>query len=823
VKKILIIILLLTASVKADVSWSNDSNEVRLIPFEHSITTAYVIKFSDLYCTFFKDDGQIVDVNEDLYYIETPYETENLLEIQYVQSVDQMFIVHNDYAPRVLSRTSDANWTIAEIEFENGPFLDENDDESITITADGITKDTDVNLVATDDIFDATHVGALWQISHILDSNSTHGAFDVAFGEDKYYNYDNPDAGWVTGANSVTIKVQNGRYFDFTTHGSWAATIAVQHSYDDGTTWEDVISFHYEHDGNVLYNGQETIDDAIYRIHLVDHTWGTVIFDLIARGFTYGGIVEIKSVADANNAVGTVVKELGSTDATYRWAEGAWSPYRGYPGCVAFYQERMVFAATNTHPQTIWFSVTDDWDNFEETDAATTSFSMDIASDQVNVVRWLSPQKDLIVGTSGAEWKIGPSKSALAFSPTNSEAVRQSTYGSALMQPVAIDNKIIYLQRNRRKVRQIGYSLNQDAWVSPDITILSEHITKSGIKDWSFQKEPYPILWCVRNDGNLAALTMEDNQEVIGWHYHTTDGDFESVAAIPDVNEYRVWFVVSRNVNGVTKKYIEQLQPFDWGDGQEDCFYVDSGLTFDGGDAVTISGVTQASPAVVTASSHGFSDGDQIRITDVEGMTELNDKVWSVGTVVNANSFQLRDKTDSTDINSVGFTTYTSGGSAEQVENTFSTLSHLDGETVTICGDGGYYGTEDVSSNTITLSDYFNKVHAGLSYTAKLRPMKMEISSQPGALFGTNMRITEVVLRLNKTLGCDVGTSWTNYDSIIFRDADDELEAPPPLFTGDKIIDFDQGYVRLGDIYIQNRIPLPITVLAIKAEFEAQK
>jgi hypothetical protein len=767
--------------------------------------------------------GQILDANEDIYSIESPYDGNDLFELQYVQSADQMFIVHNDYTPRVLSRTSDTTWTLAEIEFENGPFLDENTDESITLTADGTAESSDVNLVATDDIFDSNHVGALWQISHILDSNSIKGQFGLSGEATVYYDYDNPEAGWVETEYSGTLKVFEGQRIDFSTHANWAGTMILQNSYDDGSTWKDIVPFTYEYDGNVLYNHQELEGDALYRVYMKTYEGGFPRFNLVTRGFTYHGIIEISSVTDANNAVGTVVKELGSTDATYRWAEGAWSPYRGYPGCVAFYQERMVFAATNTHPQTIWFSVTDDWDDFEETDAATTSFSIDITSDQVNVIRWLSPQKDLIVGTSGAEWKIGPSKSALAFSPTNSEAVRQSTYGSALMQPVAIDNKIIYLQRNRRKVRQIGYSLNQDAWISPDITILSEHITESGIKDWAFQKEPYPILWCVRNDGKLAALTMEDNQEVIGWHYHTTDGDFESVAAIPDVNEYHVWFVVSRDVNGVAKQYIEQLQPFDWGDEQKDYFFVDSGLTFDGGGSVTISGVTKADPAVVTAASHGLSDGDQIKITDVEGMVELNDKVWSVGTVVNENSFQLRDKTDSTNIDSTGFTTYTSGGSAEQVENTFSTLSHLDGETVIVCGDGGYYGTEDVEADTVTLSDYFNKVHAGLSYTAKLRPMKLEISSQPGALFGTNMRITEVILRLNKTLGCDVGTSWSDYDSIVFRDADDELEAPPPLFTGDKIIDFDQGYVKAGEIYIQNRIPLPITVLAMKAEFEAQE
>jgi len=331
------------------------------------------------------------------------------------------------------------------------------------------------------------------------------------------------------------------------------------------------------------------------------------------------------------------------------------------------------------------------------------------------------------------------------------------------------------------------------------------------------------MLWCVRNDGEIALLTLEENNDVLGWTRQVTDGDFKSVAVIPGTNEDRVWFAVERDVNGTDYTYIEQLQPFDWGDDQSDAFFVDCGLTYDGGDEITITGVTQADPAVVTAVGHGLSDGDNIRIWDVSGMTELNNNVYSVGTVVDVNSFQLRDSTDAVDINSVNFTAYTSSGSLWQVENTFTTVSHLDGEEVILAVEGGYYGTEDVDANTITLSDYFNKVHAGLPYTAKLKPMKIDLSSSPGALLGTRQRISEVYVRLYKSLACDIGTSWTDYDSLLFRDADDPLEAPSPLFTGDKSLYFRGPYGRTSDIYIQNRYPVPLSILALRIDYEANE
>ena len=73
----------------------------------------------------------------------------------------------------------------------------------------------------------------------------------------------------------------------------------------------------------------------------------------------------------------------------------------------------------------------------------------------------------------------------------------------------------------------------------------------------------------------------------------------------------------------------------------------------------TVSAVTQANPASVTATAHGFSTGDSIGFSSVVGMTELNGNSYTI-TVVDANTFTL-DSTDST-----AFTAYTSGGTARK-------------------------------------------------------------------------------------------------------------------------------------------------------------
>jgi hypothetical protein len=198
-------------------------------------------------------------------------------------------------------------------------------------------------------------------------------------------------------------------------------------------------------------------------------------------------------------------------------------------------------------------------------------------------------------------------------------------------------------------------------------------------------------------------------------------------------------------------------------------------------------------------------------------MTEVNNKVYTVHAPA-TNTFQLRDKTDTATITSAAFTAYISGGQVERVENTFTTLGHLEGQTVSIIADGGYYGTKTVTAGTITLDDYYNVVHAGLNYMAKLLPERLEIAGQ--GTEGRIKRITSITLRFYKTLACAAGASWNSYENVVFRDADTPLEQATALFTGDKQLPFTGDYETAGNIYIQDRLPMPCTVLCVIPEWE---
>lgn len=943
-------------------------NKTRLLPFEFSITQAYIIEAGNLYFRFYKDGGQIVDPTSPVQ-VTTDYQTADLFELQFIQSADTMYIVHPDYPPATLTRSSDTSWTLVDIDFQRGPFLTQNITDT-TIEPNATTGTID--LTASEDIWNVNHIGALWQITHTVDSNEASKSFGTGGAQ-----------------NSTTNTVQLNRKFDFSTHGTWTGTVILQRSYDSGSTWKDVRPVHYEDDGNITYSDSETVADAIYRIHKAASaiSSGTCNANFIVRSFDIDGVVKITVFTDANNVTGTVQNTLGDTTATAFWAEGAFSADEGYPSALAFFQERLVLAGTTNKPQTIWLSQTDDWPNFLAGDADADALIFTIASDQVNVIRWLAPQSALLIGTVGAEWKLSPSESDKPVTPTNISVTRQSSYGSAYIQPVMINNIVLYAQRQAKKIRELAFSFAEDAWVSPNLTVLAEHITGTGITEMALQKTPDPILWCVRADGELAAMTYERDQNVIGWHRHTFGGDVESVAVIPGDGEDEVWITVKREINDQTYRYIEQIQSRDWID-QEDAFYVDSGLTFDGGAKVAIEYITLAEPAVVTAQDHGFSDGDQVYIEDVNGLIEINDQVYTVDSPTR-DTFALRDVTNSVAWNSrfeanlidhnepnstrsrtsanlwyaqsfltnVGFfltrvdvkvdkhfsptdmtmyikemdestgkpigttldsvtkdaslfatstptwesfyfndspeldsstiysfvmqvtsggngvdvaTTdtglgdvgygggvqwssgggefgswatdsaedivfiiwgrtspvqfYTSGGTVKQVENTFSGLGHLEGETVSVTGDGGAVDdgiVGETTTSTIILQNFYNTVHIGLGYESLLQTMRLELPST-ATFQGRTKRIHELAIRLVDSLGCKAGTSFddVDMDSFIFRDADDPLEAPPPLYSGDRFLDFDGNYQTDSSIFIKQDLPLPLTVTAIIPSYE---
>jgi len=339
------------------------------------------------------------------------------------------------------------------------------------------------------------------------------------------------------------------------------------------------------------------------------------------------GHLKITSVTSTTVVVGTVIVDLGiSSSTTTDFALGAFSDTTGYPSCVTFFEQRLVFAATLSQPQTIFFSKSGDYENFDDnyhgTVADDDAIIYTIASNQVNAIRFMTATRTLIIGTAGGEFAVtgGATSSGVAITPTNIAINKQSNHGAANVDGISVGNATLFLQRAKRKIRELAYNFDVDGYVAPDLTILSEHITESGITQMAYQEEPNSIVWCVRTDGELLGLTYQREQQVIAWHRHIFGGAFssgnavcESVEVLPtDDSEYQIWVIVKRTINGVTKRYIEYLHNLDFDETDDTSFnFLDSQLEYDGSPATTISGLDHLEGETVSVLADGATHPDK--------------------------------------------------------------------------------------------------------------------------------------------------------------------------------------------------------------------
>ncbi len=295
---------------------------------------------------------------------------------------------------------------------------------------------------------------------------------------------------------------------------------------------------------------------------------------------------------------------------------GAFNSAGEFPGAVAFFQQRLVFGGSDDQTQTLFFSVAGSFEDFDgDAAAADDAMVYTISTDKVNSIRWLSAGKTLACGTIGGEFSVSPSGDNEAITPTNININRETSYGSAAIQPVRVSNAVLFVQRARRKVRQFQFSFEADGFLSDDITILSEHILRGGITDMAYQAEENSVLWFVRSDGQLISLTYQKDQQVFGWSRHILGGSFgagdavvESINVVPDTNQDQVWLIVKRTINGETMRYVEYLtEPF-YGETQaekEAAVQVDSSLSYSGTDVTVISGLEHLEGETVSILADG--------------------------------------------------------------------------------------------------------------------------------------------------------------------------------------------------------------------------
>jgi hypothetical protein len=147
--------------------------------------------------------------------------------------------------------------------------------------------------------------------------------------------------------------------------------------------------------------------------------------------------------------------------------------------------------------------------------------------------------------------------------------------------------------------------------------------------------------------------------------------------------------------------------------------------------------------------------------------------------------------------------------------SSFSTLYHLEGETVSVLANGASHANKTVSSASIALDFSATSAAIGYGYTSNMQTLRIESGSSDGTSQGKPKRIHGITVRLFETVGVEVGNDSSEMDRIFFRDSSMDMDAAVPLFSGDKDVEFPGGFDDDDRIYLQQTQPLPLTVLAL--------
>ena len=260
-----------------------------------------------------------------------------------------------------------------------------------------------------------------------------------------------------------------------------------------------------------------------------------------------------------------------------------WNPFANgnNPGVVAFHQQRMVLGGTQKSPATFYMSRVGDFENFRKARPLQDDDPVEymIASGAINSITWIASFGDLLIGTTGAEYKATGDNGVIT--PKVCHVTAQSYWGSAALTPLIIGNSVLHMQRHGSRVRDLYYSLEKDGYAGNDLSILAPHFFEGyTIRQWAYQQTPGSHVWCVRDDGALLALTYLKEQQISGWTLHPTDGAVQSVTTISGENSDALLLVVKRQVNGGDVYFLERMAtPFEQTQGIAEAYFVDCGKT----------------------------------------------------------------------------------------------------------------------------------------------------------------------------------------------------------------------------------------------------
>jgi len=785
---------------------ANSANKTRLIPFEFSTTQTYMLEFSNLKMRVYKDSGSVLEGDKTISGITAANPAVVTATSHGYSNGDEVVIT----AVAGMTEVNGKRFLVADKTTNTFELQDK----------DGV----DINSSA----FTAYSSGGVAnKVFELATPYTTAQLFDIKFAQ-------SADVMYITHPEHEVEKLSR------TGHTAWTLTDV---DFTNGPFQDANITTTTLTPSSASTGSRDITASATTGIN---NDQGWLATDVGRQIHFNSGYATITERTSSTVVVANVTTAFTNANAITAWQLGAFSDTTGHPSCVTFFEQRLVFAGTTNQPQTVFFSKSGDYENMDAniggTIADDDAIIYTIASNQVNAIRFMTSTRTLIIGTAGGEFTVSGGGTDSAVTPTNILIKKQSNHGAANVDAIAVGNATLFLQRAKRKIRELAYNFDVDGYIAPDMTILAENVTESGVTQIAYQQEPNQIVYAVRGDGELAGLTYQREQQVTAWHRHIFGGRF-GVATIT-VSDYAniatgtkltltksdgtvVNFTSTTGTAG-TNEFKTQTNNNTTATNLKNAINAHANFTATVNSAVvTITETAHEATGYLiiksfdstrlTATSEGKA------VVESAAVIPTDDTEYQVYVIVKRtvngstrryveflNVFDF-DQTDNTSFNFLDSQLSYSGSAV----STLSGLDHLEGQVVAILADGATHPNKTVSSGSVSLDRSAKNVKIGLAYTSLLQTMRLNAGSQNGTSQGKTKRIYDITVRMFETIGVEVGPDLNNLERIPFRSSADLMDEGIPPFTGDKEVEFRGNYETDGFIFVRQTQPLPFTILSL--------
>lgn len=614
--------------------------------------------------TTFTSGGSIKKITE----VTTSYLEADLPKLDYAQNADKLTVVHQAYQSKDYTRTSDIAWTSANVTFKDGPYLDEPENNTVTLTLSATNSIVPKMTSAT------TPSGTVTGGFRVFDRDDT--TVELIAATSGSWSY---DPGFSTVCNSYWIKAGTG-----SANGTPTAW-----SFDgwDGTQW---VSLDRRAAQNAWANGETRYFDftnavaySKYRL-IVSGVSNAGNMEVVEMGWGYNGdygptiTATFSGTAGINDGAGFSASDIGRS-IRYRGSDGKWrymlitgftsttvvsgrcygyalpdlssiSRWRlgsfregSWPSKVGYFESRRVFARSVKQPYNVWLTQPFAFSTFTVNSPVLDTDAIDIAmlTGKVNGVTFIADAEQLAIGTTNNVRLISKANPNAGFGALNFDHVSKSFVGAKEVKPLQVNSVLLYCDFYGKSIREFIFDLNTDGYVAPDVTVLSDHLLSSGIVEMTYQQTPDSIIWICTTDGQLIAMTYDREQKIVGlMPCPVAIGDpgttalVESVCAIPGAMRDELYVIVKRTIGGATKRTIERLAPeFDYGLLVDAVVGLDSALQYSGSATGTVTGLWHLAGQTVSVLADGVVFRDLVvTATGTLSLPGSNTAAkWSIG------------------------------------------------------------------------------------------------------------------------------------------------------------------------------------------------